>query len=160
VGDAPQEQWASTVKDYAALQAADPRITAIRRYTVPVLPLDTLGLIHVTGMKIDAEGAEAEVLRGAVATLSRCRPVLSVEIEERHRPNSTRDVPALLAGLGYHGFFEFYGDWRPITQFDPAALQRASPSPAAFEAHHPYVFCFYFVPAARIAELAALGRLP
>jgi hypothetical protein len=52
-------------------------------------------------VKLDAEGAEYEVLRGARETLARCRPVLSVEIEERHRPGSTYAVPAFLDGLGY-----------------------------------------------------------
>lgn len=155
-----QEQWASVAKDYAALQADDPRIEAVRRYTVPVLPLDALELDDVTAIKLDAEGAEEEVLRGAAATLRRCRPVLSVEIEERHRPGCTRRVPDLLVGLGYEGWYEFYGDWRPIERFDPAALQRASPSPACFEVSDPYVFCFYFVPPARRSDLAVLARVP
>jgi FkbM family methyltransferase len=155
-----QEQWASVAKDYAALQADDPRIESIRRYTVPVLPLDALELDDVTAIKLDAEGAEEEVLRGAAATLRRCHPVLSVEIEERHRPGSTRRVPDLLAQLGYEGWYEFYGDWRPIAQFDPAAMQRASPSPASFAVSDPYVFCFYFVPPDRRPDLARLARVP
>jgi FkbM family methyltransferase len=160
VAGAAQEQWASVAKDYAALQADDPRIESVRRYAVPVLPLDALELDDVTAIKLDAEGAEEEVLRGGAATLSRCHPVLSVEIEERHRPGCTRRVPDLLVGLGYEGWYEFYGDWRPIAQFDPAVMQRASPSPASFEVSDPYVFCFYFVPPARRPDLAALARLP
>ncbi len=160
VGGIPQEQWASVAKDYAALQADDPRIEAVQRYDVPVLPLDSLDLDDVTAIKLDAEGAEEEVLRGAAATLRRCHPVLSVEIEERHRPGSTRRVPDLLAEAGYEGWYEFYGDWRPIGQFDPAAMQRASPSPASFETSDPYVFCFYFVTPDRRPDLAALARVP
>ena len=160
VGGAAQEQWASVVKDYAALQSADPRIEAVRRQTVRVLPLDALELDEVSAIKVDVEGGEEEMLRGAAATLSRCRPVLSVEIEERHRPGSTRRVPALLAQLGYEGWWEFYGEWRPIERFDAALMQRASPSPASFEVGEPYVFCFYSVPPDRRAELAALARLP
>jgi FkbM family methyltransferase len=159
VGGAAQEQWASTVKDYEAMRAGDPRIDAVRRFTVPMLRLDDLALPDVTAIKLDAEGAELEVLHGAAATLRRCRPVLSIEIEERHRPGSTRAVPAWLAGLGYQGFFEFWGHWRPIDGFDPALLQRASPSPASFEVSDPYVFCFYFVPPERRAELRRLARL-
>ena len=160
VGGVAQEQWASVAKDYAALQADDPRIDAVRRYDVPVLPLDALELDDVTAIKLDVEGAEEEVLRGAAATLRRCRPVLSVEIEERHRRGSTRRVPDLLALCGYEGWYEFYGDWRPIEHFDPIAMQRASSSPASFEVSDPYVFCFYFTPPDRHADLATLARLP
>lgn len=154
-----QEQWASVVKDYAAIQAADPRVDGIARIDVEVITLDSLALDDVTALKIDAEGAEEEVLRGAVDTLRRCRPVLTVEIEERHRPGSTRDVPALLAGLGYEGRFLLDDAWHDATRFDASALQRASPSPAAFEASDPYVFIFLFTPPERRAELAALARL-
>jgi hypothetical protein len=86
--------------------------------------------------------------------------VLSIEIEERHRAGSTRAVPALLSGLGYVGYFEFWGDWRPIETLDPETMQKGSPSPAAFEVSHPYVFTFYFVTAERVAELGKLARLP
>ncbi len=159
VAGVPQEQWASVVKDYETLRAADPRIERVLRYAVPVIPLDALDLADVTAIKLDAEGAEEEVLRGAAETLRRCRPVLSVEIEERHRPGSLRAVPGLLAGLGYLGFYEFYGAWRDIAGFDPAVMQRGSPSPAVFEVSDPYVFCFYFVPPERRDDLAQLGRL-
>ena len=160
VAGVAQEQWASLVKDYVGMQCGDPGIEAVQRFTVPVRRLDGFGLTDVTSIKLDAEGAEGDVLRGAAETLARCRPVLSVEIEERHCVGSTRAVPRFLARLGYRGFYEFYGDWRPVEDFDPLALQRASPSPAVFEASHPYVFCFYFVPAERVAELAGLARLP
>jgi FkbM family methyltransferase len=159
VGGILQEQWASIVKDYAALAAADPRIGAIQRTTVPVLALDDLALPKVTAVKLDAEGAEEEVLRGATATLRRCRPVLSIEIEERHRPGSTTRVPALLAELGYLGFYEFWGEWRAIATFDAATMGRGSPSPAGFEVSEPYIFSFYFVPPERRTELAKLARL-
>ena len=160
VGGEAQQQWASIVKDYAAIQRDDPRLEAIDTWTVATLALDALALDDVCAMKIDVEGAEQEVLRGALETLRRCRPVLSIEIEERHRAGSTRDVPELLRPLGYRGFFEFWGDWRPIETLDIETMQRGSPSPAAFEVSHPYVFSFYFVTEERVAELAQLARLP
>jgi len=160
VGGAAQEEWASIAKDYAAIQRDDPRVEAIDRWTVPTVTLDSLHLANVTAIKIDVEGAEEEVLRGALDTLRRCRPVISVEIEERHRPGSTRAIPALLRPLGYAGYFEFYGDWRRIETLDVETMQKGSPSPAAFEVSHPYVFGFYFVPLERVANLAVLARLP
>jgi FkbM family methyltransferase len=159
VGGVEQEEWASIVKDYDAISQDDPRVDGINRWTVPTLPLDSLDLRDVTAMKIDVEGAEQEVLRGAIETLRRCRPVLSIEIEERHRPGSTTAVPTLLRPLGYRGFFEFWGEWRPIETLDIDTMQKGSPSPAAFEVSHPYVFSFYFVADERLPELSRLARL-
>ena len=153
VGGVAQEQWASVAKDYAGIAAADPRVERILRWDVDVVALDSLGLADVTAMKVDAEGAEEEVLRGAEATLRRCMPVLTAEIEERHRVGSTRDVPRFLAGLGYRGFYALDGAWHAVEGFDASAMQVALPSPASFEASDPYVFIFGFVPAGREGEL-------
>jgi FkbM family methyltransferase len=160
VGGAPQEEWGSIVKDYEAIMRVDPRVEALDRWVVPTIALDSLGLSNVTAIKLDVEGAEQEVLQGGSDLLRRCRPVLSVEIEERHRAGSTRAIPDLLRPLGYAGYFEFFGDWRPIKTLDVETMQKGSPSPAAFEVLHPYVFAFYFVPLERVGELAVLARLP
>lgn len=137
----PQEQWASITKDYA-----EHRSVTRQSHRVRVIPLDSLDLRHVTAIKLDAEGAEQEVLEGARQTLTRCRPVLSVEIEERHRPGSTRDVPGLLASLGYAGFYAHAGEIQPIASFEAATMQVASPDPAVFAASEPYIFTFFFLP--------------
>lgn len=144
-----QEQWASIAKTYAEHASV-----TTESHRVRVVTLDSLGLRDVTALKLDAEGAEQEVLEGARATLTSSRPLLSVEIEERHRPGSTRDVPALLASLGYQGWFWLAG-WHPLAAFDPATMQVASADPAVFAASDPYVFSFYFFP----EELAG-GWLP
>jgi FkbM family methyltransferase len=159
VGGAAQDQWGSIVKDYTAVMRDDPRVEAVERWTVPALTLDSLALADVTAVKIDVEGAEEEVLRGSLDLLRRCRPILSIEIEERHRPGSTRDVPDLLRPLGYAGYFELYGQWHPIETLVVKTMQNGSPSPAAFEVSDPYVFTFYFVPTERVEELALLARL-
>ncbi|MCZ8279271.1 MAG: FkbM family methyltransferase [Acetobacteraceae bacterium] len=138
-----QEQWASTAKDYAAHVSA--RVT-VERFTVPMRTLDDFALTDVTGIKLDAEGAEYEILRGARETLLRCRPVLTLELEERHRQGSTYAVPAYLDALGYDVFFELKGAWHPMADLDRATMQRASPDPSVFEASDPYVFVFYALP--------------
>ena len=153
VDGVPNAQWASLAKRYDGHGAH----VGERQVTVPLRRLDEFGLDDLTAVKLDAEGAEYEVLRGAVATLRRCRPVLSIEIEERHRPGSTWAVPAFLDALGYDAFWEHWGEWRPMAGFDRATMQRASPNPAVFEASDPYVFVFYFLPReAAPAMLAAL----
>ena len=138
-----QEQWASTAKDYATHVSA--RVT-VERFTVPMRTLDDFALTDVTAIKLDAEGAEYEILRGARETLLRCRPVLTLEVEERHREGSTYAVPAYLDALGYDVFFELKGAWHPMADLDRATMQRASSDPSVFEASDPYVFVFYALP--------------
>jgi FkbM family methyltransferase len=138
----PQEQWASIAKGYTG---HGPRV-AEQRFTVPLRRLDGLALADLMAVKLDAEGAEYEVLRGGRETLLRCRPVLSIEIEERHRPGATWAVPAFLDALGYDGFWEYRDEWRPMASFDRATMQCASSDPSVFEASDPYIFVFYFLP--------------
>ncbi len=153
LGGVAQEQWASLAKDYAAFASV-----GAQRFEVPVVTMDSLGLDDLQHLKIDAEGAEEEVLRGGLATLRRCRPVVSLELEERHRPGATRDVPALLAALGYGTWFWLDGAMHPVAAFDAATMGAASPDPAVFATSDPYVFNFFAWPAERSAEvLARLG---
>ena len=149
-----QEQWASTAKDYAAHVSAR---VAVERFIVPLRRLDDFALTDVTAIKLDAEGAEYEILRGARETLLRCRPVLTLEVEERHHQGSTYAVPAYLDALGYDVFFELRGTWHPMAYLDRATMQRASPDPSVFEASDPYVFVFYALP--REDSAAMLARL-
>lgn len=145
-----QEQWASAAKDYAGFASV-----GVERHRVEVVTIDSLGIPDLTHVKVDAEGFEEEVLRGGAETLRRCRPVLSLEVEERHRPGSTRDVPALLASLGYAVRFHHQGRVHPIEAFDAATMQVASPDPAVFGASDPYIFTFYAWPVERDAEIIA-----
>jgi FkbM family methyltransferase len=154
VDGVPNEQWASTAKGYAQHGG---RVTETR-LTVPLRRLDEFGLADLTAVKLDAEGAEYEVLRGGRETLLRNRPILSIEIEERHRAGSTWSVPAYLDALGYDAFWEFWGDWRPISAFDRATMQVASPDPSVFAASDPYVFVFYFLPREHAAAMLATLR--
>lgn len=149
----PQEQWASTAKDYARFESVQ-----VQRHQVPVVTIDSLDLPDLQHVKLDAEGYEQEVLEGARETLRRCRPVLSLELEERHRPGCTGAVPALLGALGYETRFFLDGEFRPLTAFDAAVMQRASPDPAVFGASDPYVFTFYAWPEERAAEVLSALR--
>ena len=148
------EQWASMVKDYAAHSASG---VTVQTVTAPLTRVDDLGLDDLTHAKLDAEGAEYEVLRGARETLLRCRPVLTLEVEERHREGSTWAVPAYLDALGYDCFFEIGDAWFPVSALDRPTMQRASPDPSVFAASDPYVFIFYALP--REDSSAMLSRL-
>ncbi len=103
--------------------------------------LDSYGLRGVGFIKIDVEGHEGAVLRGASETLKRCRPNLLIEIEERHKPGATADIPRALGEAGYAGWFLLGGEWRPLSAFDAAKHQRVD--------EPPYINNFVFLPSER-----------
>ena len=72
--------------------------------TVPTARLDDLGIADVGFIKIDVEGAELAVIAGARETLRRDRPVLVVELEERH---TGRPIEAMIADIEEHGYAGF-----------------------------------------------------
>ena len=74
----------------------------VRSHEVPCRCLDSYGLPPVGLIKIDVEGHELAVLRGAKAILARDRPHLLVEAEDRHRPHAFRTLCAHLDTFGYH----------------------------------------------------------
>ena len=142
----PVWSWASIAKDFAGLRTRHPEIVGIEGMDVPVTTLDALGLAGVRAIKLDAEGAEYEILRGGRELLRTQRPVVSVELEERHREGCTHAVPAFMDALEYECVFVAHGRVFPLAAFDRATMQRGSPSPASHVYSDPYVNCFFFVP--------------
>lgn len=84
---------------------------------VPVKLLDEYEFSDVSFMKIDVEGHELDVLKGAAATIARCRPNLFVEIEQRHLSFPITQVFDHLASLGYRGSFIQRGVLHPLSAF-------------------------------------------
>lgn len=65
---------------------------------VRVIALDSLELSALGLLKIDVEGFEPQVLRGAARTIARCRPLIYCEND---RPHQQDEVIQLLSGMGY-----------------------------------------------------------
>ncbi|WP_219927112.1 FkbM family methyltransferase [Prauserella shujinwangii] len=94
--------------------------------TVPAERLDRfcdrLGLHHVDFIKADVEGAEWDVLRGGHELITRARPRLLLEIEERHVRRFGHTPAALmdwLTGFGYRMFAWQHGGWRAVREVTP-----------------------------------------
>ncbi|MEK0085990.1 FkbM family methyltransferase [Benzoatithermus flavus] len=96
------------------------------RVVVPVERLDALDLPPLAVIKIDVEGHEFAVLRGGLARLEHDRPVLVVEIEERHHPGGSDGIVAFLERLGYEGRYLEHGRLRPLAGRAIKELQDAS----------------------------------
>ncbi|OBI90750.1 FkbM family methyltransferase [Mycobacterium asiaticum] len=123
---------------------------AVQSIEVPVRCLDDYQLTNVGLIKIDVEGHELAVLRGALDTLRRNRPSIVVEAEERHHANAVADITELLSGLGFRGHFTLDGQRRPIEEFDAAAHQNSANIGGAeddWAATGVYVNNFVFEPA-------------
>lgn len=70
MGENPDPQFAPGSPESAAAE---------RDETIPVITLDSLNLKRVDFIKLDVEGMEEEVLRGAARTLDITRPLMQVE---------------------------------------------------------------------------------
>jgi FkbM family methyltransferase len=89
--------------------------------TVPLVRVDDLGLSRVSFMKIDVDGHEVPVLRGAETVIKQDQPRLLIEVEQRIQPVS--DVINLMRGYGYRGWVLPGRDWVPVERFPLAAHQ-------------------------------------
>ena len=85
--------------------------------------LDEFEFRNVSFIKIDVEGHEEAVLKGAHATLVANHPCLLIEIEERHNAGSVLRIALMLATLGYENHFLLDNELHPYADFDPARHQ-------------------------------------
>jgi FkbM family methyltransferase len=81
----------------------NPGIKHLDLIEVKVTRLDTFDFAGVGLIKIDVEGHEESVLRGAQKIIQRDRPTVIVEIEERHNPGGLGRIRALFADMNYVG---------------------------------------------------------
>ena len=100
------------------------RVTTV---SVPLVTLDDYfdPSDKIALLKIDVEGAELGVFRGAERILRQHAPLLVFECENRHlAPGHVRDVFSYLEGLGYEGSFVSGNRVLPLAEFDAAVHQR------------------------------------
>ncbi|NEO98667.1 MAG: FkbM family methyltransferase [Symploca sp. SIO2E9] len=92
---------------------------------VPVVKLDDYDFNNISFIKIDVEGHESEVIKGGRNTILREKPVLLVEIEQRHL--GSKPMEALfeeITELGYEGKFLHKGKIIPLSEFSYEKYQK------------------------------------
>ena len=85
---------------------------------VNVKKLDDLNLQNIGFIKIDAEGSEQEVLKGAKKLIKKYKPTLLIEIEERYLQISIEESLRKILSLGYRGFALIGEVLTPLKFFD------------------------------------------
>lgn len=105
------------------LESANPEFD-LRTVTVPTTTIDSLQLRRVGVIKIDVEGHEQAVLRGATETLRTSKPTCIIETAEKHTPGGVARTFAFFESMGYSGFFLHRGMLRDGKDFDINIFQR------------------------------------
>lgn len=85
--------------------------------------LDDYTFDDVAVIKIDVEGHEAAVLRGAAETIETHWPTVIVEIEDFRMPGCFDEIYAMMLRHGYDGFYIRRGRIDSLDGFDIAAHQ-------------------------------------
>ena len=91
-----------------------PRLAAVREIEVDVRCLDDFHLANIGFMKIDVEGHELAVVKGARESLRRWHPTLLIEANDQYHPGAVLELMSYLEGLDYEGYFVHDGTLNPI----------------------------------------------
>jgi FkbM family methyltransferase len=92
----------------------------IKTRLVALRTLDSFALTGIAFIKLDVEGHEEAVLRGAEATLATSRPSVLVESEDRHNPGAPARLASWFSARGYDGFFVKSRRLWPVGALRPA----------------------------------------
>lgn len=102
--------------------------------------LDSYEYEDIGFIKIDVEGHELAVLEGAKNTLSKNRPTLMIELEERHTGLNIKELIGHVESYGYASYFLRNKQLKAFEFLDPLLEHQAISYPER------YVFNFIFLP--------------
>jgi len=116
----PLNRREHTADDLATIESKNP-ISAERGITerVATRRLDDYGFVGCGFIKIDVEGHEEAVLDGAIELITTQRPIMMIELEDRHNAGTVARVTARLSALSYTAYRLSQGRLRPAAELDP-----------------------------------------
>jgi len=110
---------------------------------IPARTMDSYNLKEVDLIKIDVEGHERSVLEGGIDTITRCQPLILVEIEQRHHQQPISRLFNWFGEHGYSGYFLQNQKWVSIDYFNVDQHQMPYLNNVS---HSLYVNNFLFMP--------------
>ena len=82
-----------------------PLKSVYQKRRIELQTLDYFDFKDVDFIKIDVEGNELNVIKGAIQTIQKWNPILLIEIEQRHNTQNIQSIFNFIQSLGYLGFF-------------------------------------------------------
>jgi FkbM family methyltransferase len=104
-------------KPCPSLASIEERDSECEVRTVKVEMLDAYDFDDVDLIKIDVEGHELYVIEGALKVIKKNKPVLIIEIEQRHIKKDISEVFESILNLNYSGFFLQNGQLTSLNKF-------------------------------------------
>ena len=108
----------------ASLASLEKRNGDFKERIVEVNKIDNYDFDDVDLIKIDVEGHEECVIEGAQNVIKKNKPILIVEIEQRHIKKQISEVFQSILKLNYAGFFLKNGNLTSLEQFDYDSNQK------------------------------------
>ena len=102
----------------ASLASLEKRNGDYKVRIVKVDKIDNYDFEDVDLIKIDVEGHEEYVIEGARKVIQNNKPILIVEIEQRHIKKQIKQVFQSILKLNYNGFFLHNGNLTSLNQFN------------------------------------------
>ena len=132
----------------------NPGIRDLVERKVQTRRLDDMQLLNVGFIKIDVEGHEPAVVRGAIELIERDHPAILLECEMRHNATSFEELTAILGPLGYRPWRLLGERLKEVNIGEISDLQAGGP-----QTSKQYINNFIFLPESRPAILKSIGRI-
>ena len=108
----------------AATIHPDNNIKKYKKFSIKTAKLDDIGINNKIGfIKIDVEGHEKNVLMGGKSLIKEHKPVMLVEIEERHTKKPIKETINFIRNFNYNCYYLYENNMIDIDKIFPKSLE-------------------------------------